>query len=106
MRYYDAVAECRACSGKREISDEAARALCAAWQSFGSTGNCLAAVASGAWPPESLRDEYVDGDRRESERGRSFRDDLWCTFHGALPSSEGMIVYSALGTWSMHGEDE
>lgn len=99
MNYDEAVAECREREGWREISNRAALALCAAWQSPGTTGWTLAAVASCAWSSESLRD------RRQS-RLSEFHEDLWRTFRNYPPHSEESLVWGALATWAMHGDDE
>ena len=104
MTYGSAVVECRERYGNSEISDAAALALCAAWASSGHTGWTLAAVATGAWSPESLVND-TPGDIGET-RGDLFRTDLYRTFRGSASDSEERLVWSMLGTWSIHGSND
>lgn len=111
LYYEDALAQARERAGKREISDAAALALTAAW--YAPNVPAMVAVATQAWSPESLSDpdwpsKVGRADEEESEsRGEAFRDDLYRTFkdEDQREDSEPMIVWSALGTWSMNGGD-
>ena len=114
MNYGAAVAECRERLGKREISDDAAIALCAAWASPGHTGWAspghtgwaLAAVATGAWTGAELAacNDSPDADSRD--KLTEFRDDLYRTFGTSEQGSEEMIIWGALATWACNGADQ
>jgi hypothetical protein len=107
MRYAQALKQVYVREGERELSDEAALTLCSAWQSSGSIGWTLAAVATGAWSPESLHDGSlaVISGQPVGERGETFRSDLWRTFEDSASGSTEMLVWSMLGTWSLNGGD-
>lgn len=107
MKYDDAVAECRERYGVREISDDAAIALCQAWMSGGTVGRYLAAVGTGSWTPESLRQPLtVAADEEHTTRGHYVLDDLHATFHNiATGDDDNMVVWSMLATWVTNGGD-
>lgn len=101
LHYDEALAQARERAGNREISDAAALTLTAAWYTLNVPA--MVAVATGTWSPESITsDEGSDG-----TRGEQFRDDLYLTFkdEDTREDSEPMIVWSALGTWSINGGD-
>ncbi len=105
MNYNAAVVECRERLGKREISDDAAIALCAAWASPGHTGWTLAAVATGAWKnSELVACKTYDPNNRD--KLTEFRDDLYRTFGTSEQGSEEMIIWGALATWACNGADQ
>ena len=107
MNYDAAVAECRERLGKREISDEAARTLCAAWASPGSVGSALAAVATGAWKnSELVACKTYDPSNRD--KLTEFRDDLHRTFsdYRVSEGAEQTLIWEALATWACNGADQ
>lgn len=100
MNYDEALREAREREGKREISDQAARALCAAWQSSGTVGSKIAAAATGAWTAPMPKD-----------RLDAFHDDLHATFISSINtfteqlSSDDQLVWGMLATWAANGPD-
>ena len=92
MRYADAVLQALLRQGEREISDDAARAIAAAWQSPGTIGCELAAVATGAWV-------------RSRESIAALLDDIATTrqIGGAWVSAEDSVALDMLATWAMNG---
>ena len=103
LSYDEALTQARERRGNRELSDAAAITLTAAW--YAPSVPAMVAVATQTWSPESLvTDEGTD---TLAPRGEQYREDLWRTFkdEDTREDSEPMIVWSALGTWSMNGGD-
>lgn len=102
LSYDEALTQAKEREGQRELSDAAAITLTAAW--YAPSVPAMVAVATQTWSPESLISDQ--GTDTIASRGEMFRDDLWRTFKDeAAGENEAMIVWSALGTWSMNGGD-
>lgn len=95
MSEAEVLTEVRAAYGEREVSDECARELASWYQSPGSVGHVLAALASGAdWDLDAVLDD-IAATRRDCPRD----------YYGDSPRSVWLQL-DVLATWAIASKRE